>query len=248
MLQNMEKRDWVVVIGLAGLFFVAGQYVASQPARVKQEVEAGREITVSGIGKALATPNVAKYSLSIATGPQTAAEAALARLSGRSEAVVKAIRGEGVEEKDITTTNLSINPIYDFPNGRQVLRGFEASQSLEVTIRDLKKIGTILSAATGEGVNAAGGLRFEVDDIEKVRTQAQEKAIVDARSKAEQLSRALGVGLGRVKTFSASADGQGPIPVFARAAEDVGIGGAVPEVPAGTQEIQANVTITYELR
>lgn len=244
----MEKRDWIIVIVLAGLFFVTGQYVASQPARVKQEVEAGREITVSGSGKAYATPNVAKYSLSIVTGPQTTAEAALAMLSQRSEGVVKAVKSEGVEEKDITTPNLSVNPIYDFPNGRQTLRGFEASQSLEVTIRDLKKIGVILSKATGEGVNSAGGLRFEVDDIEKVRTEAQAKAIEDAREKAEQLARALGVGLGRVKTFNTSSQGPPPVPFLAREAIDSTAGVPAPEVPVGTQEIQETVAITYELR
>lgn len=244
----MEKRDWIIGIVLAGLFFVAGQYVASQPARVKQEVEAGREISVSGTVKAYATPNVAKYSLSIATGPQGSAEEALALLAQRSDAVVKALKSEGVEEKDITTTNLSINPIYDFPNGRQMLRGFEASQSLEVTIRNLEKIGTILSTATGEGVNSAGGLRFEVDDIEKVRTAAQEKAIEDVRQRAEQLARALGVGLGRVKTFDTSSQGPPPMPFLAREAVDSVASVPAPEVPVGTQEIQETVAITYELR
>jgi len=234
---------------VAGLFFVAGQYVASQPQRVQQEVEAGREITVAGSGKAYATPDVAKYSLSIITGPQANAETALERLSQRSEAVIEAVKAEGVEERDIATTNLSINPMYDFsPTGQQTLRGFEASQTVELTIRDLTKIGTILSRATGEGVNVAGGLRFEVDDIEQVRTQAQAKAIEDAAAKAEQLADVLDVRLGRVKTFSASADGQPPIPLFDRAAESAALGGDAPIVPSGTQEIQAQVTITYELQ
>lgn len=244
----MEQRGWLTVIVVAGLLYVAGQYVASQPQRVQEEVEAGREITVSGSGKAYATPNVAKYSLSIVIGPQTTAEAALAMLSQRSEAIVKAVKSEGVEEKDVATTNLSINPVYDFPSGRQVLRGFEASQSLEVIIRDLEKIGVVLSKATGEGVNAAGGLRFEVDDIEKVRTEAQEKAIEDARAKAEQLSQALGVSLGRVKTFNTSSSGPPPVPFLARSVSEAGQDVAVPEVPAGTQEIQETVVITYELR
>lgn len=243
----MEQRGWITAIAVAGLFFVAGQYVASQPQRVQQEVEAGREITVSGTGKAFATPDVAKYTVSIVTGPQANAEAALQNLSTRSKSVIDAIKAEGVKEEDIATTNLSINPLYDFPNGRQVLRGFEATQSVEITIRDLTKIGTILARATGEGVNAAGGLQFQVDDIEAVHTQAQAEAIEDAAAKAEQLADILGVSLGRVKTFSASVDGQAPIPLLARSAE-LGIGGDAPIVPSGTQEIQAHVTVTYELR
>lgn len=243
----MEKRDWLMIAAVAGILYVAGQYVASQPQRVQQEVQANREITVQGSGKVFATPNVAKYTVSITTGPQRSAEAALARLSQLSDPVVSAIKKEGVEERDIATINLSINPIYDYTNGRQDLRGFEASQLLELTIRDLDKIGIILAKVTGEGVNAAGGLRFEVDNLEEVRLEAQKKAIEDAKQKAEQLAKTLGVNLGRVKTFAASEAGRPPVPYFAKAADAVG-GEAVPEVPAGTQEIQANVTVTFELQ
>lgn len=246
----MEQRSLLTVVILAGLFFVAGQYVASQPQRVRQEVEAGREITVQGTGKAFAPPNVAKYSLSVVTGPQATAEAALERLATRSNAAVAAVKAEGVEEKDIATKNLSITPVYDFPfpTGQQVLRGFEASQSIEVTIRDLDNIGAILAKATGEGVNQAGGLRFEVDDIERVRTEAQAKALADAKAKADQLVDVLDVRLGRVKTFTASADGQPPPPFLARAEAVDQAGSVAPEVPVGTQEIVANVSVTYELR
>lgn len=224
---------------------MAGQYVGSQPQRVQQEVEAGREITVSGTGKALSAPNVAKYTLGVVTGSQTTAEGALKILSDRSQAVVKAITSEGVAEKDIATTNLSVNPVYDFSRGQQEIRGFEASQSVEVTIRNLDKIGVILAKATGEGANQAGGLTFTVDDIEKVRSEAQAEAIAEAREKAKQLAQALGVGLGRVKTFSASEVAPpGPLPYATRAESAA----TAPAVPAGTQEIQVSVTITYELR
>ncbi len=241
-------RNWLGLVILAGLFYVAGQYVASQPQRVEQEVQAGREITVQGTGKAYATPDVAKYTLSIVTGPQASAEVALERLSTRSAAMIDAVKAEGVKKEDIATTNLSINPIYDFPpSGQQTLRGFEAAQSIEVTIRDLTNIGAILSRATGEGVNVAGGLRFEVDDIGSVRLEAQQKAIEDAKQKGEQLADTLGVNLGRVKTFAATDGGPVPPPIFARALES-DVGGGTPEVPAGTQEVMANVTVTYELR
>jgi len=235
-----------MIVVVAGVLYVAGQYVASQPQRVQQETEANREIVVQGSGKAYATPNVAKYTVSVSTGPQASAEVALKKLSELSGPIVSAVKKEGVEEKDIATTNLSINPQYDFTSGRQILRGFEASESLELTIRDLDKIGSILSTATGEGVNAAGGLNFQVDDIEKVRLEAQKKAIEDAKQKAEELSDALGVGLGRVKNFSAGDAGSQPMPYFAKAGDAVS-SEAAPVVPAGTQEVQVNVSVTFEL-
>lgn len=244
----METRDIIKIVLVAGVLYIAGQYVASQPQRVQQETEANREIMVQGSGKAYATPNVAKYTISISTGPQVSAEAALKKLSELSGPVVAAVKKQGVDEKDIATTNLSINPQYDFTSGRQTLRGFEASESLELTIRDLDKIGTILSVATGEGVNAAGGLSFQADDIEQVRIAAQQDAIEDAKEKAEALAKSLGVGLGRVKNFSAQDVGQGPVPFYDKAVESAAGGVAVPEVPAGTQEIRMGVTVTYELR
>lgn len=235
---------------LAGAFYVAGQYVASAPQRVQQEVEAGREIAVSGTGKATAVPDVARIQLGVVSGTQSTAEAALDIVAKRFEAVLAAITAAGVEEEDIRTTNLSINPVYDYSDGRQIPRGFEANETVEVTIRDLKKVGEIVARATGEGVNQAGGVSFEVDDIEAVRLQAQQKAIEDAKVKADELVKTLGVRLGRVKTF-VSNDVGGPIPFYARAESfPAGSGGdlAVPPVPAGTQEISVNVTVTYELK
>lgn len=244
----MDK--WLGLVVLAGVFYLAGQYVASAPQRVQQEVEAGRELAVAGTGKAVAKPDVARVHLGVVSGPRTTAEAALEIVAERFEAVLKAVRAVGVAEDDIRTTNLSINPVYDFASGRQIPRGFEASETVEVTIRDLKKVGEVVSRATVEGVNQAGGVNFEVDDIEKVRLEAQQKAIEDAKSKADELVKTLGVRLGRVKTFAAH-DAGGPIPLYARAESlPAGVGGdtAVPPVPAGTQEIVVNVTVTYELR
>lgn len=242
------SNRWIILVALAGILYILGQYVASQPQRIKQEIEAGREITVQGSGKIFATPNVARYTVSVQTGPQATAEAALNQLSQRINAVIASVKAAKVAEKDISTTNLAVNPIYDFTEGRQTLRGFEASQSIEITIRDLDAIGTILAGTVSEGANQAGGLRFEVDDLEKVRLEAQTKAIEDARQKAEQLAKTLGVGLGRVKTFTATGGETQPLLGFARAeALPIDAGGA-PDVPIGTQEMSATVSITYELR
>ena len=236
----------VVVIG--GLLYVVGQYVASQPQRVRQETEAKREITVQGRGEVQARPDVARLTLSVNTGPQQSAKAALELLSRRFRAVAAAVKTLGIKEEDVKTTNLSINPQVDYSEGRQILRGFVASESIEVKIRDLEKVGEVLARTTVEGVNQAGGIEFEIDDPEKLREQAEEKAIADARENAQRLARALGVGLGRVKTFSVGAVPTHIPPIFAARAIAAEGGPTGPPVPSGSLEVVATVSVTYELR
>lgn len=245
----MTPQHIFIAVVIAGLFYVGGQYVASQPQRVEQEVAANREITVSGEGKVTATPDVALVVLGVTTGPQTTAEAATDLLAQRFAAVVAAVKAEGVEEDDIKTTNLSINPVYDFTTDRQTIRGFEASESIEVKVRDVDKVGAVVSRATQEGVNQAGGIQFVIDDPEDLQRQARAEAIADAKKNADALVRELGVNLGRVKAFSAGGAVPPPMPFYTTAelkAADARGGDLT--VPSGTNEVSAQVQVTYELR
>ena len=244
----MESKTLAKLIIIGGLFYLGGQYIASQPQRTEQEVQANREITVSGSGEVVARPDVARISLSVQTGPQATAASALEILATRFGSIVKAVENTGVEENDIKTTDLSVHPRYDYSDGRQELRGFEASETVEVTIRDLDSIVRVLAVATGEGVNQAGGLQLSVDDPDELQLEAQEQAIADARQKAEQLADALGVRLGRVKSFSSSGGDYRAQPY---ALETAALGEAdlvAPPVPIGEQNITSNVSVTFEIR
>lgn len=245
---NISRHPLLIAVIVGGLFYLAGQYLASQPQRLQQEVEAGREITVQGTGEITAQPDIAKLTLGVNTGAQSTAAAAEQQLESKINAVIASIKAQGIAEEDIKTTNLSLNPIYDFIEGRRVDRGFEANQMVEVKIRELDTVGAVLSAATGEGVNQAGNIQFEIDDPAQFRQQAQEKAIAQARANAEDLAEALGVRLGDVKNFSSQIDSPTDPPIFARAelATDQALGGV--ETPAGTQDVTATVEITYQIR
>lgn len=236
----------VVVIG--GLFYLAGQYIASQPSRVAKEAQAQREITVQGSAEIDVPPDVARLTLGVQTGVQPDAATALKLLSTRFDGVVSTIRAAGVKEEDSKATNVSIQPTYDYTEGRQTLRGFAASESIEVTIRELKNVGEVLARATAEGVNQVGGLSFTVDKPEALQQEAQVAAIKDAHEKAQDLARVLGVRLGNVKNFRATSTpspGE-PIPFYARAQEADQL--SAPPVPSGTQTITAEVSVTYELK
>lgn len=249
-LHNEKVKLIFGAVLIGGLLYIAGQYVGSLPERMRQEVESGREITVNGVGEVEIKPDVAMLTLSVQTETVPSTEAANAALEERFNAVLAAVREFDIEEEDIKTTNLSVNPVYNFSDGDRRIQGYEASQSVELKIRDTDTVGEILSAATVEGVTQAGGIRFDVDDSDAAELEAQEEAIEDAREKAEELARVLGVRLGDVKTFSTSLNNGGiPIPYATARAElsADGLGGGV-ETPTGVNTIQANVTVTYTLR
>lgn len=246
---NSGRPAWLlpaVIIG--GLFYIAGQYVASQPQRIQKETEANREISVQGTGEVQSRPDVARLSLGVRISPQPTAAGALKLLTGKFNDVVAAVKKSGVKDEDIKTANLSLQPEYDYSNGQQTLKGFSASEAIEVKVRNLDKIGEILAAATVEGVNQAGALSFEVDQPEALQAEAQQKAIADARSKAEQLAKSLGVRLGDVKKFAATLEAPNQ-PLMYSQADLKGLGGGEGvAVPPGSQETRAEVTITYSLR
>ena len=241
------QSSWLMVVVVGGLLYIAGQYVASQPQRIQQEAQANREISVTGTGRVETRPDTAWITLSVTTGTQATADGALLTLTTRFNAAVAAIKGEGVDKDDIKSTNLSINPVYDYSDGQRQLRGFEATESVGVKIRDLKKVGAVVTKATAEGVNQVGGIEFGVDDPVALENEAKVAAIDDAKAQAELLTKRLGTRLGQVKSFSVAGGSAEPsMPMLrdsAFAEEQAEI-----EMPSGTSEIVMTVYVVFELR
>lgn len=206
-------------------------------------------ITINGDGKVFAKPDIAQVSLGVQVEKPTIEEAQK-EATEISNNTLKMLKESGVDEKDIKTTNYSITPVYDYRMGGNRVRGYQVSQSMQVKIRNLSKSGVILSSAGELGANQVGGLSFTTDDPEKLREEARNKAIEDARSKAEALSKKLGVKLGKIISFYESGGGIPPIPYFAES-KAMGIGGGMatpPEIPVGENEIAVSVSVTYQLK
>lgn len=244
---NEQMSRFIIPVIIGGLFYVGGQYIASDPAREQQVVESGREITVTGQAELSVVPDIARITVGVSTTPLASADVALNQMAESFNQVLGAVKGVGVDEDDVKTTNFSVSPQYDFIDGRQVLRGFIASENVVVTVRDLTKVGEVISSATSTGANQIGGISFEIDEEEGVRAQAEEAAIEQAKGKAERIAKSLGAKLGGVKSYNVSGGSDQPNPVAFR---ELAIGGdaAIPEVPAGTNEVSVTVTITYQLQ
>lgn len=243
---SVRPAAWALILPVAigGAFYLAGK---------NMELRAPREqpmtISVSADAKVSAPPDIGVLSFGIQTGRQPTAKRAMDLLRQRMTAIVDATKTAGVAEKDIATEQFWLNPAYDYQDGRQVPQGFEASQSLTVKVRDLDKVGDVLSAVTAAGANQVGGVTFSIDEPDSLRAQARERAIEKAKAKAAVLAKGLGMTLDRMTGFSEG----GSVPprplMMEKANFAVGMSAdAGTPIPAGEQEITSEVTLTYELR
>ncbi|MBI2097232.1 MAG: SIMPL domain-containing protein [Candidatus Sungbacteria bacterium] len=204
-----------------------------------------RSITVTGQGKQYVRADVATVQVSVSSdaGPTNLAEVQ-DRNSRTANAVMALVKTQGVKEDDIKTLNYSISPRYNYSQNGQQFLGYTVRQDIQLKIRDLAQVGTILNIAVQRGANEVSNLQFTVDDPQKPQEDARNEAINDAKSNAEKLAKELGVRLVRLTNYSENAGGQPPI--FYGAMAD-GKGGPAPEIQVGQNEIRSNVTLTYEI-
>ena len=214
-------------------------------------------ISVSGYGEACGAADIATFSFSVVSEKSTVA-AAQTDATNKINAITKYIKDAGVVEKDIQTTDYSVYPQYEYnqivcvsypcPSGRQVLKGYQVRQTTTIKVRDLAKAGELLTGVGGKGATEMSGLQFTFDDPNKLQNDARGKAISDAKAKADQLAKQLGVSLVRVVSFNENGGGY-PGPMYTKA---VGMGGdavqSAPEISVGQNKVSISVSITYEIR
>lgn len=205
-------------------------------------------IFIDGEGVVIGVPDVAQVSIGMMTEAEDVVRAQTENTS-KMNTLIDKIKGFNIEAKDIQTTNYSIFPRYDWPDGRQVLRGYQVSQTARIKIRNLDKIGAILKAAGESGANQISGISFTIDDPEVLRQQAREEALQNAFTKAQALAKQAGVKLGKVISFSEYSPSE-PYP-YKAGYEALGMGGGAPipspTIESGSLEIKVNVSVGYEI-
>lgn len=245
---TLRPPNWMPLVLIAAVVIGGAFYVGGK--KIESRDHTPTMISVSGEGKSAVAPDIAQLSFGVMVQRAPTAKVAMETLAKDMKAVFEAVKKAGVEEKDITTEQLSLNPSYDWTDGKQVARGYDATQSLRVKVRDLDKTSDVLGAATAAGANQAGGVQFTVDDPEQARAEARQEAIEQAQAKAEVLAKQLGMKLGTLKSFS-EGGGATPPMYYGRAvagmAEAQAADMATP-LPAGEQDVNVTVTLTYELR
>lgn len=205
-----------------------------------------RTITVNGFGKVTGNNDIAVTSIGYS---DTDKDVAKAQADNKKvmDKVMSALLALGIDQKDLQT-DYRIYPDYKYTQDKgQELIGYRVSQTITIKIRDLSKINAVLSLPGEYGATEVGGLSFTIDDPENLKEQAKDKALTDAKTKAQKLAGDLGIRLGKVVSYN---DYGGPAPyeykVYAGAAG--GMGGGGPDVVApGTNDITMNVSIVYEI-
>jgi uncharacterized protein YggE len=197
-------------------------------------------ITVTGQATVAVAPDMATIRIGVTSQGKTAREASESN-SKRMTAVLGAIKDSGIADRDVQTSQLSLQPQYD-PNkgGTANLLGFQVTNQLTIKIRDIAQLPGILDRAIAAGANEMSGIAFVVSEQSKLLDQARDDAIADARRKAELYAKAAGAKLGRVVSITEEGAPSPPHPMQAMRA------GAVPVAP-GEQTLRASVTVSYEM-
>jgi uncharacterized protein YggE len=232
---------------LAPVLALAGLALAPAPAALAQAAgDSIATLQANGDGEVMVVPDIAIVTIGVVTRAATAGDA-IARNSTDLDAVIAAIRAEGVEEKDIATTGFNVNPVYqtqprppaDVP---PPIVGYSVSNDVRVTIRAIASSGPILDKVVRTGANRVSGIQFDVSDRAVHEDAAIARAIAEARRRGTLMAEAAGVTLGRVLSVTASAGG-GNVPVFAR----FDAASAAPPVLPGQRAITASASVTWEI-
>ncbi|MBU2263126.1 SIMPL domain-containing protein [Patescibacteria group bacterium] len=246
--KNLTRLLSILVIVLA-IFLAIQAYNGFQEGKyIGKDIMPSNTITVSAAGEVFAKPDIAQISVSAVREAKTVLEAQKSHTESINK-IVAYLKDSGIEEKDIRTSAYNIYPRYDYLRDKgQVFRGYEVSQTLDVKIRDLEKVGKILGGVAEMGANQVGGINFVIDDEDAVKEEARKQAIDKAKEKADQIAKDLGVSFGRLVSFYESS---GDFPIY-RSYMTEGMGGAepvpVPEIPSGENKVTVTINLTYEIK
>ncbi len=227
-------------ISLTGAALVAAALLAT-PAPAQTTPPA--MISVTGEATISVPPDLAQIDGGVSSDAKTAREASDANNAAMGK-VLLALKAAGIEEKDVQTSRLSLQPQYA-PNrpGPSPVVGYRASNHVTVRVRDVTKIAGMIDTLVGAGANEIGGINFMVSQSSKLLDEAREKAVADARRKAEIFARAAGVTLGA--PLSISEEGSpGPTPFRKMAG---GMAASAP-VAQGEETLSVTVSVSWAIK
>lgn len=201
-------------------------------------------LSVSGDGVARIAPDMATVQLGV-TSQADSANAAMDQNSQQQAAVIKALTDAGIEESQIQTSGLNLNPLMKYGEDQAPsVTGYQASNIVTVRVADLARLGEVLDAIVSAGANEINGITFSREDGSDAQDDARRQAVADARRKAEVLAEAAGLTLGPVLTIRDSqSSGGAPRPMMRMEAT---MADSVP-VQAGEMEMSSRVDIDYAL-
>lgn len=217
---------------------------AAQPAAAQEM--AGTRLDVVATGDVTRVPDIARINSGVITQAATATEA-IRLNAARMNAVRDALRRAGVADRDIQTSNLSLQPQYRYAeNQPPVLTGYQAANEVSIRFREIAQTGRILDALVAQGANQISGPMLEIDRPEAALDEARTAALANARARAELYARALGMQVRRILWVSESGMAGPPMPrpMAVLRAE----AGQTANIDPGEQRLSVALTVSFELQ
>ena len=220
---------------------------AQQAAAITQTI-AGTRLDINATGEVTRVPDLAVINAGVVTRAATAG-GAIQQAATRMARVREALRQAGIADRDIQTSNISLEPQYTYANNQPPkLNGYAATNQLSIRFRDIENTGKILDALVKEGANQISGPNLTIDKPEAALDEARGKAVAAARARADLYARSLGMRVVRVVSVSESGGSYPvppPMPMYARAEAAQA---ADSKIEAGEQKLQVNLAVTFELQ
>jgi uncharacterized protein len=202
-------------------------------------------ISVSGTGKVMGVPDTLTVAMQVASRAAHASDA-LHQNDQQTADLIKTLTSSGVDPKDVSTDSLNIQPSYD-NNGRNIT-GYDVTEDLSITLKDLSKAGSILdSAATRVGDSVRiNNMSLSISDDSSLLATARSQAVADAKTKAAAMAAGAGVQLGSIKSISDQNSTQ-PTPMPYAANDSLQAGAAAVPVSPGRQQVSVDVSVVYTI-
>ena len=207
-------------------------------------------VTVAGHGEVQAPSDTGFFDVGVQVAAATIEEARN-RAAQSADGVIKSLKSNGIDQKDIKTSNFSIQPQYDYSkqSSQPTIVGYMVTNTVEAKVRKLDSFSKVIDDAVAAGGNDARvqNIRFGIEDNQKLLEQAREAAMKDARTKAEQLAKLGGVDLGQALTISETQVNNPPQP---RLAAGAGVQDAafVTPIEPGSGAVTVDVTVRWALK
>lgn len=235
---------------LLGALLLSASAIAA-PAMAQQstitQAIGGTRLDVNASGEVTRAPDIAVVSAGVVTRAASAGSA-LQQAAARMARVRTALRAAGIEDRDIQTSNISLNPEYRYDNNQPPrLTGYTASNTVNVRFRDIASAGKVIDALVAEGANQINGPTLTIDKPEAALDEARAKAVAAGRARADLYARSLGMRVVRVVAVSETGSSYPvppPMPMMARAE----MAAADTKIDPGEQKLQVNLAMTFELQ
>jgi uncharacterized protein YggE len=207
---------------------------------------------MSAEAKTMAVPDLATINVGVTSNASTA-KAAADDVNKKLAQITEMVKRQGIDAKDITTSNYSVYPMQDYTSPKQRITGYTANQTLTVKVhgvdKSTDKVSKILDNATESGANQIQGVYFNFEDADSLKQAVRKQAIEKAKQKALDLAQASGLKLGKVVSISeGSTPTPYPLPYALDSKAGMGGGGVAPSIENGSQEISAQMTVVFELK